>query len=211
MKLRHLPYAVMFAAMPASAQDAVDGITLIHGHPIYHETADEAGITMGLSVNGDQSFTAPLAELCNELRIAAGLRNEVREDLKLRALFVVPYKAMVVEGYYLPQDNILENYALVPGTKVDRPVLDGIIARAGIPPSVLDEINVEQEISCQMHEPLWVISWQDVRPVGDEEPETVIERARERFMSIYRSVLQREKQTELHTTKTNDQLVKHIE
>jgi len=211
MKFRLFAYAVMFAAMPASAQDAVDGITLIHGHPIYHETANEAGVTMGLSVTGDQPHTAPLAELCNELRIAAGLRSEVREDLKLRALFVVPYKGMVVEGYYLPQDNILENYALVPGIKVDRPVLDGIMARAGIPPSVLDETNVEQEISCQIDEPLWAISWQDVRPVGDEELETVIERARERFMAIYRSVVHRATQAGLQTTKTREQLVKHVQ
>ena len=211
MKLRLFAYALVLAALPASAQDDVDGITLIHGHPIYHETSNEAGVTMGLSVAGDQPHTAPLAELCNELRAAAGLRRETRKGLKLRALFIVPYKAMIVEGYYLPQDDGLEIHALIPGVKVERPVLDGLMARAGLPPNVLDEVNVEQEVSCQIEEPLWSISWQDIRPVGNEAPETVIERARERFMSIYLSVLHRAKQAGLQTTKPVEQLVKNIQ
>ena len=210
MKLRLFACAFVFAAMPAFANDDVDGITLIHGHPIYHETVKEAGVTMGLSVTGDQPHTAPLAELCDELRDAAGLRSEVRDDLKLRALFVVPYKGMVVEGYYLPEDKNLQDYALIQGVKVDRQVLDGIIARAGIPPRVLDETDVEQEISCQVHEPLWSISWQDVKPIGNEEPEPVIERARERFMSIYPTVVDRAKAPDLASQTTKDVLVKNI-
>ncbi len=191
MELRHLAYAVILAAAPASAQESVNGINLLHGHPIHHEALDRAGVAMGLSITGDQANKAPLDALCDQLRVAAGLRNEVRENLKLEALFIVPYKAMAVEGYYLPEDGDLENYALVPGIRLDRSVLDGIVARAGIPPSVLDEVSVEQEISCKTDEPLWTISWQDVRPVGDEEPEAVIECARERFMTIYQRVLER--------------------
>ena len=40
-------------------------------------------------------------------------------------------------------------------------------------------------------EPLWTVAWQDVRPIGDEKAEVVIERARNRFMAIFRRVVKR--------------------
>lgn len=191
MKLHPIACAVMIASTPAIARDAANGVNLIHGHPIHHEAVNEAGVSMGLSVTGDQTYAPPLSEMCEGLRVAGGLSTEIRGNLTLEALFVVPYKAMAIEGLYLPPDGDPEGYALVPGTRPDRSVLDAIVARVGIPPSVLDETDVEHEISCRTNEPLWTISWQDVRPIGNDAPDVVIERARNRFMAIYISVSER--------------------
>jgi hypothetical protein len=83
----------------------------------------------------------------------------------------------------------LPSNALVRGKSVGRATLDGIVSRAGIPPRILDEEQVEQEVSCTRGEPLWLIAWYDVRPIGDEEPEAVIERARQRFLAVHQSVV----------------------
>jgi hypothetical protein len=202
MKLCLFACAFILAAVPASAKDVVKGITLVHGHPIHHESANTAGVTMGLSVLHNQPHATPPMDLCNQLRVAAGLRNEIRNGSTLRAVFIVPYKAMAVEGYYLPADGDPENHGLVPGTRVDRSFLDSTMAWAGIPPSVLDETNVEHEISCHADEPRWTIAWQDIRPIGEEEPGAVIQRARERFIAVYESVLERAGQAGLRTTKS---------
>lgn len=206
MKSRLFACAVMLAAAPASAEDAVKGITLVHGHPIHHEAAKRAGVTMGVSISGKQPHTAPLVRLCDELRIAAGLRLKVRKEFTLQAVFVVPRKEMAVEGYYLPANGDPEFYALIPGMKVARAFLKDTLARAGMPPHILDEADVEHEISCHTDEPRWTMSWQDIRPVGDERPETVIERARERFMAVYRNILKRAQKPERHTKKSRRKL-----
>ncbi|MGH6918842.1 MAG: hypothetical protein ACREJ0_14195, partial [Geminicoccaceae bacterium] len=46
------------------------------------------------------------------------------------------------------------------------------------------------EISCEAHEPIWSITWSDVRRIGDEQPQAVIERARLRFLEIHQSVVE---------------------
>ena len=92
---------------------------------------------------------------------------------------MVPYKDMAVEGLYLLSDGTLATDALVRGKGITRATLDGIVSRAGIPPRILDEENVEHEISCARGEPLWFIAWRDVRPIGEEAPQAVIERARQ--------------------------------
>ena len=189
MRLRLFACAVMIAALPASAQEGDRRINLIHGHPVYHASENEAGVTMGLSITHDQTQAAPLVALCNELRDAAGLGDEHGDGLRLQALFVVPYKGMAVEGYYLPSDGTSEVSALVAGKSITRTTLSRIVSQAGIPPSVLDETNVEHEISCQPDESLWTIAWHDVRQIGGEEPEAVIERARNRFLAIHESVV----------------------
>jgi hypothetical protein len=145
---------------------------------------------MALSIEPGQVQTINLIELCEELRVAAGLGNEKADDLRLETIFVVPYKGMAIEGYYLPSDGTLGSNALVRGEDIARPALDHIVARAGIPPGVLDETMVEHEISCSPHEPVWSITWSDIRRIGDEEPETVIERARQRFLEIHQSVVE---------------------
>jgi hypothetical protein len=129
-------------------------------------------------------------ELCEELRLAAGLGNESGDELRLETIFVVPYKSMAVEGHYLPSDGTSAGDALVRGNGIARPVLDRILAQAGIPPRILDETHVEHEVSCAMGEPLWFIAWHDVRLIGDEEPDAVVERARQRFMEVYQSVVE---------------------
>jgi len=97
---------------------------------------------------------------------------------------------MAVEGYYWPNDGTFERSVLVPGNGLPRGRLDGILARAGIPPRVLDETNVEHEISCETGAPLWHVVWHDIRPIGDEKPDAVIERAHRRFLAIYQSVVE---------------------
>lgn len=189
MRISVFMCAALLAAVPASAQEVALGIDLIPGHPVYHEPEKEAGVAMALTITPDQNHAANLTELCEELRVAVGLGNESGDGLRLQILFVVPYKKMAVEGYYLPNDGTFEKGALVPGNGIARTTLDRIVARAGIPPGVLDETNVEHEISCMLDEPLWYIAWYDVRRIGDEEPEAVIERAHHRFLAIHQSVV----------------------
>ena len=190
MKIRVLMWATMVAAVPASAQGVGLKIELMPGHPVYHECEKEAGVVMALSIRRANDDATNLGELCEELRVAAGLGNENGDDLRLGTIFVVPYKGMAVEGYYWPNDGTLEESVLVRGKDVSRETLDDIVARAGIPPRVLDEINVEHEISCETGEPLWAIAWSDVRLIGDEDPDAVIERAYRRFLAIHQSVVE---------------------
>jgi hypothetical protein len=190
MRGRILTCAAALVALPASAQEVALGIDLIPGHPLYHESEKEAGVAMALSITPNAERTTNLTDLCEELRVAAGLDKENGDKLRLETIFVVPHKDMAVEGYYLPSDGTFGSNALVRGNGITRPVLDRIVARAGIPPRVLDETNVEHEISCAPGEPLWSIAWTDVRRIGDEQPEAVIERAHQRFLAIYQSVVE---------------------
>jgi hypothetical protein len=181
--------AAMIAAVPAWSQEVGWQVELIPGHPVYHEPEQEAGVVMALSITPDRDGATGLTALCDELQAAAGLGHEQGDALRLETLFVVPYKGMAVEGYYYPKDGVAAGNALVRGKDVARAVLDRIIGAAGIPPRVLDETDVEIEISCAPGEPLWFVAWQDVRPIGDQQPEVVIERARQRFLAVHRSVV----------------------
>jgi hypothetical protein len=131
-----------------------------------------------------------LKEICEELRVTAGLEREKGANLSLEVIFIVPYKGMAIEGYYLPADGMLGGEALVRGNGIARETLDGIVARAGVPSGVLDEMDVEHEISCEIDEPAWLIRWEDVRLLHGEEPDTVIEGAYRRFTTIHRSVVE---------------------
>ena len=190
MKIRlALAYSAMLAALSAAAQGTALAIELIPGHPIYHDDGQEAGVAMALAITPDPGHPANLTALCEELRLAAGLGEE-REDLRLETIFVVPYKALAVEGYYWPRDGSLERNALVPGDGVARATLDDIVSRAGIPPRVLDETDVAHEISCATGVPRWDLTWSDIRLIGQETPDAVIERARDRFMAVHQSVVE---------------------
>jgi hypothetical protein len=194
MRIGMLTCAALAVAVPASAQEMALGVELLPGHPIYHERAHEAGVAMALTIAPGKGHAPDLVRLCEELRVTAGLGREHGDGLGLETIFVVPYKGMVVEGYYWPKDGSLESSVLVPGSAVARGALDGIVARAGLPPRVLDETNVEQEISCSLDEPLWFVAWYDVRPIGDEQPDAVIEQAHNRFLAIHRSVVEHGRQ-----------------
>ncbi len=180
-------FAVL-AGLLASASAFGQQVTLVQGHPIYHEDGDEAGVAMALSITADDGDAAWLLRTCEELRSVARLERE-QDGLRLETIFVVPYKSMAVEGYYLPADPSSERSALVAGQPVARSSLDRLVARAGVPPGVLDETGVEQEISCQTAEPLWTIAWTDLRRVGGEAPETVIDHARSRFLAVHQGVV----------------------
>ena len=189
MRIRALTCAIVVAAVPASAQEGTVGIKLLMGHPVYHEGEREAGVAMALSITPNHDRATSLVGVCEELRTAAGLKTENGDDLRLETIFVVPYKGMAVEGYYWPNDGTLEEGTLVRGNAVPRGTLDRILARAGIPPQILDEAKVEHEISCETAAPLWHVNWSDVRLIGDEDPDTVIERAYQRFMAIHQAVV----------------------
>ena len=190
MRMHALTCAAMLAALPASAQGVALAIDLIPGHPVYHELEKEAGVAMALSIAPNPEHMTSLAKLCEELRVAAGLGNENADELRLETIFVVPYKDMAVEGYYLPGDGTFGSNALVRGKGIARAALDDIVSRAGIPPRILDETNVEHEISCEPHGQRWYVAWSDVRRIGDEEPDAVIERAHDRFLAIHQSVVE---------------------
>jgi hypothetical protein len=190
MRIWTLTCAAVIAAVPASARGESLRIELQLGHPVYHEREQEAGVAMGLSITPDHNHPLDLRELCEELRRAAGLGSKDGNRLRLETIFVVPRKGMAVEGYYFPNDGTVEEGTLVLGTGVPRGTLDSIVARAGIPPRFLDETNVEHEVSCAVGEPLWRIAWYDVRDISDEDPDTVIERAHQRFMAIHQAVVE---------------------
>ena len=117
----------------------------------------------------------------------SGTRTEI--ELRLETIFVVPYKGMAVEGYYWPKMAVPTQGCWFRAVAYREGTLDAIVARAGIPPRILDEANVEHEISCEIREPLWHVGWQDLRLIGDEDPDTVIERAYQRFMAIHQAVV----------------------
>jgi hypothetical protein len=54
---------------------------------------------------------------------------------------------------------------------------------------VLDERDVEHEVSCELGEPAWLLRWEDVRRIGDDEPDVVIDRAYQRFAAVHQSVV----------------------
>jgi hypothetical protein len=183
-----LTCAAVLVAVPVSAQDLGLAVDLLPGHPVYHESGREAGVVMAIAITPGRG-TTDLKGLCEELRVAARLQRERGERLPLEVIFVVPYKGMAIEGYYLPADGTSGSEALVPGSSIAREALDGIVARAGIPGRVLDEGDVEHEVSCELGEPAWLLRWEDVRLIGDEEPDAVIDRAYRRFATIHRRVV----------------------
>lgn len=205
MRICALTCAAVLAAVPASPQVAAFEIELSPGHPVYHESEKEAGVAMALTIAPDHDQATKPAELCEELRVAAGLAPENEDGLRLETIFVVPYKAMAVEGYYLPSDGSFGNRALVPGSGIERKTLDAIVARAGIPPRVLDETDVEHEISCQTDQPIWHVVWQDVQLIGGEEPGKVIERAYARFMAVHQSVVEHNAKPKGHVSPLMDE------
>jgi hypothetical protein len=190
MRTCALTIAAAIVALPASARDPGLVIDLLPGHAIYHESEREAGVVMAISITPGQGSATDLQGLCEELRLAAGLQPEHGKNLPLEVIFVVPYMGMAIEGYYLPAEGAAGSEALVPGNGIARATLDGIVARAGIPGDVLDEEQVEQELSCELGASAWLLRWEDVRLVGGEDPDTVIDRAYRRFMAIHQSILE---------------------
>jgi hypothetical protein len=190
MRLCIVACSAAIAALPASAGESARMIDILPGHPVYHESEGEAGVVMAVSIAAARQDAADLTELCEELRVAAGLQRARGDELPLKVIFVVPYKGMAVEGYYLPAQGTSGREVLVRGNVVAPPTLGGILARAGIPPSILDETEVEHEISCEIDAPAWLIRWEDVRPIDDEALDVVIDRAHRRFMAIHKSVVE---------------------
>lgn len=190
MRMCVLTCAAAIAAVPAAGQELALVIDLLPGHPVHHQNEATAGAIVALSITAAQVDDADLKELCEELRVAAGLARDKGTDLPLEVVFVVPYKDMAIEGYYLPADGSSGSEVLARGNDVGRTTLDGIVARAGIPPRILDETDVEHELSCEMKESAWLIRWEDVRLLNDEAPEVVMDRAYGRFTTIHQSVVE---------------------
>lgn len=188
MRIYGLACAAAIAAFPASAQDSALVIDVLPGHAVDRGAARQAGIVMALAITPETGSATDLQALCEELRVVAGLAR-AHEDLPLEVIFVVPYRDMAIEGYYLPADGAPGMEALVAGKPVARQTLDGIVGRAGIPGRVLDERDVEHEVSCELGEPVWRLRWEDVRDIGDETPDAVIDRAWRRFASLQQSIV----------------------
>ncbi len=195
MKGYILTCATALLVAPAWAGEAHHTVTLLHGHPMYDEVTQKAGVSMGLSIAGSESSASQLTKACRELQRLSELRSETGDGLELVTLFIIPYKNMAVEGFYMPSDGSFGSNALLKGKPLDGSAIEGLVALAGIPRFVLHETNVEQEISCDLEDSVWTIVWQDIRAIDDEEPEVTIEQARARFMSIYRNVVQYASQT----------------
>lgn len=177
-------------AVPAVAQDFSRVIDLLPGHPVHQESMAKAGVVMALSIRPGQDGATDLQELCEELGGAAGLERENGHGHRLEVIFVSPYKEMAVEGYYLPGAGTAGAGELVRGDRITRAVLDGIVARAGIPTTILEEVDVEQQISCELAEPVWHLRWDDVRSVDGLAPDNVIEHAYRRFMAVHERVVE---------------------
>jgi|GEM_PF-3992414 len=195
MKLCALGCLGIVVVATAVAAEAPLRVDLLRGHPIHHAASGTAGVVMAIAITGQNPTTdhgnpaaVDLVARCDDLRSAAGLALEVEQELLLAVVFIVPYKDMAVEGYYLPADDAIGTARLVAGDGVARQVLDGILAHAGVPPSVLDETGVEHEVSCELDRPVWQIRWEDVQSIGDAAPEAVIDRAAARFMALHKRV-----------------------
>ncbi len=189
MRIFALGCIAAMAALPASASGPGLDVDLLPGHPLHLEATREAGVVMAIAITPHVPGSTDLVALCDELRTAAGLALDQGAGLPLEVIFVVPYKGMAIEGYYLPVDGAPGAERLIAGNAVARTALDDIVARAGIPADVLDEAGVEHEVSCELRRPAWLIRWEDVRPIETETPETVIARAYDRFLALHRVVL----------------------
>ena len=181
-------FALLVVASAAAEEPALV-IDVLAGHAVHHAAAAEAGVVKAIRIEPGTT-TIDLEGLCDELRVAAGLASELAADLPLRVVFIVPWKAMAVEGYYLPVDGTAGLERLLPGDMVVRSVLDSIVARAGLPPWLLDENGVEHEMSCELDRPAWMLRWDDVRGLDGEAPEVVIARALDRFAVVHRTVVE---------------------
>jgi hypothetical protein len=189
VKLYALTCATILIAMPASAEHTELVVDPLPGHAIFHEVEQEAGVTMAISVTPRPGAVVDLQPLCEELRVAAELDLEHAERQSLEVLFIVPRKDMAVEGYYLPAKDMTASNALIRGNAIDRATLDSIVERAGLPTWLLDERDVEHELSCELHQPGWKLVWQDVRHMNGEAAAVVIDRAASRFKSVYQGIL----------------------
>jgi hypothetical protein len=181
--------AAIVVAMPASAEHMGLAVDLLPGHAIYHEVEEEAGVTMAISVTPRPGAVVDLQPLCEELRVAAELDLEHAERQSLEVLFIVPRKDMAVEGYYLPAKGTTASSTLIRGSRVDRATLESIVKRAGLPSRLLDERDVEHEVSCDLHQPGWTLVWQDVRRMNGEEAAVVIDRAASRFKAVHQGIV----------------------
>ena len=174
---------------PKPAANDTFTIDLLLGHSVYDEREQVAGVVTAISITPSQQNAVDLTSICEELRLAARLEDLTSDGLALETLFIVPYKGMAIEGYYFSTRDALDDAMLVPGWNAAREVIDDIVSRAGFPPNVLDETNVEHEISCEVNEPSWHVRWEDVRPIDSKKPDTVIEHAHNRFMAIHQDVV----------------------
>jgi hypothetical protein len=190
MRIQLLTCAAFLAAFPASGGERALTVDVLPGHTVYHEDKGEAGVVMALSMRPADGQPTQILELCEELRAAAGLAAENGEELHLETIFIVPSAGMTVEGYYFPAGSTSAPGELMAGKAIEKAVLDDITARAGIPSSILYASDVDHQISCEIGDPVWHVLWSDVRPIDDEEPDRVIERAHERFMAAYRSAVE---------------------
>ncbi len=178
---------------PKLAENDSLTIDLLLGHSVYDVQEHIAGVVTAISITPNQQGASYLTLLCEELRLAARLEDLTNDGLALETLFVVPYKGMAIEGYYFATSDDFGNGTLIPGKSATREAIDDIVSRAGIPPSVLDETDVEHEISCEVNEPSWHVRWEDVRPIDDKKPDTVVEQARRRFLAIHQDVIDHNK------------------
>jgi hypothetical protein len=190
MKTSALACVLMVGAAAAVADEPLLAVDLLPGHPV-HDVADErAGMVTAIAITENAAATTDLEALCDALRVAAGLSLEAEHGLALQVVFIVPYKLMSIEGYYLPLDGRPGSARLIAGNGIARERLDGIIISAGVPPGILDETEVEHEVSCELDRAAWMIRWEDVRSIDGDDPELVIERAYTRFLAIHKSVVE---------------------
>ena len=190
MKTSALACVLMLGAAAAMADEPLLAVDLLPGHPVHDVADDTAGMVTAIAITESVAATTDLEALCETLRVAAGLSLEAEHVLALQVVFIVPYKAMAIEGFYLPLDGEAGSARLIAGNGIARERLDGIIIGAGVPPGILDETEVEQEVSCELDRAAWMIRWEDVRTIDGDGPEAVIERAYSRFLAIHRTVLE---------------------
>jgi hypothetical protein len=191
MKTCALACVLMLGAAAVVADEPSLTVDLLPGHPVHDVVGGRAGMVTPIAITEKTATTTDLEALCETLRVAAGLSLEAGHGrLTLQVVFIVPYKLMAIEGYYLPLDGKSGSSRLIAGNSIARERLDGIIVRAGVPPGILDETEVEHEVSCELDRPAWRIRWEDVRTIAGDDPEAVIERAYTRFLAIHRTVVE---------------------
>ena len=190
MRISALTCAAALMAVPASAQALGPAIELLPGHPVYHERAREAGVVMAISITQRPRRRHGPNELCEELRVAAGLerhrgaelpprgdlRRAVQRDGDRRVLSADRRRARR-RGARPGQGDRAEHARRDRGARGDSGRL-------------LDEPAVEQELSCAARRAGLAASLGGHPAVGGAGPDPVIESAYRRFMTIHRSIVE---------------------
>ena len=185
MRACALSCAVAMVAVPASATNLGLVVDLLPGHAIYDEGARQAGVVRRSDHagpgHGDRSEGALR-------RVACGCRAAARaRPASSEVIFVVPHKAMAIEGTSADGRRARERSAGCRRRRCEGNARPHLRGRAGIPSGLWTKRRSSTRVACELDEPAWHVRWQDVRLLDGQEPDAVIDQAYSRFAAIHQA------------------------